>query len=260
MSWIEDPGALLVATGEGLGNRFVIARAAVLRDAGATPAAMARAVCGEQWDGLLLIEEHGLAEIINRDGSPGGTCLNGLRVLARLDGGESGLFRMDGREVSWRRVDAGIELSLRGSDIPEDARKPAVFELLGKRAHAVSFWNPHAVVHVDDPQQEELAAYARAATARLDLFPEGVNLELVGPIDAQGSVAMRVMERGVGETEACGSGAVAVALQAWAQGYEGALQVQMPGGSLLLQPLADGGLSLTGDASVRLLVQDSASA
>ena len=260
MSWLEDPGALLVATGEGLGNRFVIANAAVLRQEGATPAALARAVCGDTWDGLLLFDEHGLTEIINRDGSPGGTCLNGLRVLARLDDGAEGAFRMDGREVPWRRVDGGIELRLQGSDVPTETREPEVIELLGKRAQVVRFWNPHCVIHVEDPRQEDLQAYAKAAEARVDLFSNGVNVELIAPITEDGSVIMRVCERGVGETEACGSGAVAVAFAAWSDGWDGPLEVQMTGGSLRLQPLPDGGLELIGEASVRRLVQDSASA
>lgn len=257
MSWLDDPGALLVATGEGLGNRFVIADAAVLRQARATPAELARAVCDESWDGLLLFDQHGLAEIINRDGSPGGACLNGLRVLARLDDGAAGAFCMDGREVPWRRVDDGIELRLRGGDVPREAREPDAFELLGKRAQAVRFWNPHCVVQVDDPQAEDLHAFAKAVATRLDLFPDGVNVELITPNVKDGSVAMRVYERGVGETEACGSGAVAVAFAAWSDGWEGPLEVQMPGGFLRLQPLPDGGLVLIGEASVQRLVQDS---
>ncbi|MCH2101417.1 MAG: hypothetical protein MK209_05810 [Planctomycetes bacterium] len=257
MSWLEDPGSLLVATGEGLGNRFVIADAAVLRKAGATPAAVARMVCSESWDGLLLFDKDGLVEIINRDGSPGGVCLNGLRVLARLDGEETGVFRMDGREVPWHRVDEGIKLHLKGSDVPREILRPETFELLGKRAQVVRFWNPHCVVQVEDPVQENLEAFAKAVQARIDLFPDGVNLELVSPIHGHGELFMRVCERGVGETEPCGSAAVAAAYAAWSDGVEGLIEVRMKGGSLLLQPLPDGGLELVGEANVQWLIQDS---
>lgn len=259
MSWLEDPGALLVATGEGLGNRFVIADAAVLRQARATPAAVARAVCGRDWDGLLVLDDGDRAEIVNRDGSPGGTCLNGLRVLARLDGGEKGVLRMDGREVPWRAIEDQIELTILGPDIPALARQPQRFELMGREARGVFFWNPHCVVCVDDPAAEDLDRWAQAARARLDLFPAGVNVELVSAIH-DGEVAMRVSERGVGETEACGSGAVAVALEAWARGHEGPLLVRMPGGNLRLQPTEQGGLTLRGGATVQRLAQDSAPA
>ena len=131
------------------------------------------------------------------------------------------------------------------------------------RGNTVTF--PHAdtmrcVIHVEDPRQEDLQAYAKAAEARVDLFPNSVNVELIAPITEDGSVIMRVCERGVGETEACGSGAVAVAFAAWSDGWDGQLEVQMTGGSLRLQPLPDGGLELIGEASVRRLVQDSASA
>jgi diaminopimelate epimerase len=272
VSWQEDPGALLAATGEGLGNRFVIARAADLHEAGVTPAALARAVCGEVWDGLLVVGSFETtaakpaaavpvidAEIINRDGSPGGTCLNGLRVLAVLSDLPAGIFRMDQREVSWRRVGDEIELMIAGADVPQAARQPFGFELLGRRARVVEFWNPHCVVEVDDPAQEDLQAFFRAARERSDLFPEGVNLELVTRVQA-GKLQMRVCERGVGETEACGSGAVAAALAAWSEGQRSAIEVQMPGGSLLLQPAPSGGLQLCGGASVRRLVEESETA
>lgn len=278
MSWEEDPGALLSATGEGLGNRFVIAQAADLHEAGATPAALARAVCGEVWDGLLVVGGYAStaaatdsdpepvtpavvvdAEIINRDGSPGGTCLNGLRVLAVLSDLAAGTFRMDQREVAWRRVGEEIELTIAGADVPQSARQPFGFELLGHRARAVEFWNPHCVVEVDDPAQEDLMAFFRAASERSDLFPRGVNLELVTRVQA-GTLKMRVCERGVGETEACGSGAVAAALAVWSRGDRSSIQVQMPGGSLLLQPAPSGGLQLCGGASVRPLRKESETA
>lgn len=272
MSWQEEPGALLSATGEGLGNRFVIARAADLREAGATPAALARAVCGEVWDGLLVVGSYDPAaaapaatvpvvdaEIINRDGSPGGTCLNGLRVLAVLSGLPAGIFRMDQREVSWRRVGEEVELMIAGADVPHTARQPLGFELLGHRARAVEFWNPHCVVEVDHPAKEDLLAFFRAANERSDLFPDGVNLELVTRVH-DGKLQMRVCERGVGETEACGSGAVAAALAVWSEGDRSAIQVQMPGGSLLLQPAPSGGLQLCGGATVQRLHEESETA
>ncbi len=272
MNWQEDPGALLSATGEGLGNRFVVARAADLREAGATPAALARAVCGEVWDGLLVVDDSDqtptepattvpviAAEIMNRDGSPGGTCLNGLRVLAVLSGSPAGIFRMDQREVSWRRVADEIELMIAGQDVPQAARQPSSFELLGHRARVVEFWNPHCVVEVEDPAKEDLMAFFRAASARSDLFPAGVNLELVTRAQ-DGKLQMRVCERGVGETEACGSGAVAAALVVWSEGDRSALEVQMPGGSLQLQPAPSGGLQLRGGASVQRLPEESETA
>jgi diaminopimelate epimerase len=272
VSWQEDPGALLSATGEGLGNRFVVARAEDLREAGVTPAALARAVCGEVWDGLLVVGSYDTtaaepaarapviaAEIINRDGSPGGTCLNGLRVLAVLSDLPAGIFRMDQREVSWRRVGDEIELMIVGADVPHTARRPFGFELLGHRARAVEFWNPHCVVEVDDPAQEDLEAFFRAASERSDLFPDGVNLELITKLQG-GKLQMRVCERGVGETEACGSGAVAAALAVWSEGDRNAIEVQMQGGSLLLQPAPSGGLQLCGGASVRRLPEESETA
>lgn len=241
--------SLLVATGEGLGNRFVIADEETLRDAGVDPASLAPLACGDRYDGLLLRGADHRAAVINRDGSDGGTCLNGLRVLAMLDGADTGTLVMDGRAVAWRRQGSCVALTLRAEDLPQAARQPESCVVRGRDALAVQFWNPHCVIEVADPAAEDLAAWAHAARALTRTFPGGVNTELVRQLDAS-RVQMRVFERGVGETQACGSGAVAVALAAWSQGSRASLEVLMPGGSVHLHPLADGGMELVGEASV----------
>lgn len=241
-------------TGEGCGNRFALARAADLLAAGvgeAELAEFARRACGERQDGLLVIGERDAggavaARILNRDGSEGGTCLNGLRVAACADGGEHGAFRMDGRTIRWRRAGAGrYALELRGLD----AVAMRDVEVDGRRGVAVDFWNPHAVFEVEDPGAFPLAAFAARCDARADLFPAGVNVEIVhhsGPAELR----LRVRERGVGETRACGSGALAAALAAWRSGAEAALRVRMPGGALRLERRADGAVELLGPASL----------
>ena len=81
----------------------------------------------------------------------------------------------------------------------------------------------------------ELAALDVAAPVSFDAgqFPEGVNVEVV-TAPANGSVSMRVHERGVGETRSCGTGTVAAAVAALAhQGSStGTLQVRIPGGEV----------------------------
>lgn len=256
-----SPESVLVAAGEGLGNRFLVADGRRLEEFGVSASALAAELCGDAWDGLLVVgapvrrrprQRVGAwvpvvpVEVVNRDGSAGGTCLNGLRVVAALSGDPGGVFQMDGRWISWLPVEEGYELMIAGEDLPAAATQPEAFEVDGQAARAVGFWNPHCVVRVPDVDAADLVALAAAATAS-GRFPDGVNLEAVSaPRD--GPIRMRVLERGVGETQACGSGAVAVALAAWADGAEGALEVQMPGGSLQLQRAPDGGVALRGPA------------
>ena len=98
-----------------------------------------------------------------------------------------------------------------------------------------------------DVDAADLSLIADSARAVEIYFPDGANVEVVSE-DGPGRVRMRVDERGVGETQACASGAVAVALSAWGGGLEGPLRVAMPGGELRLVRAKDGGIKLRGGA------------
>jgi diaminopimelate epimerase len=113
----------------------------------------------------------------------------------------------------------------------------------------VSVGNPHLACLVEDP----LAAFDLSRPPGLDPgeFPEGGNVELVRVTGAR-SVAMRVHERGSGETRSCGTGAVAAAAAAAsiANGrIDGAWDVHVPGGDLTVT-LAAGSASLSGPAAI----------
>jgi diaminopimelate epimerase len=83
----------------------------------------------------------------------------------------------------------------------------------------VSVGNPHAVSFVDDLERLDLARRPRWIPA--ETFPEGVNLEFVRVLGPR-HLAMRVHERGVGETRSCGTGTVAAAAAAHGRAGEGA--------------------------------------
>ena len=239
--------------GEGLGNTFLLALEGDVARTGLEPGEVARRVCGDEVDGLLVVgpPAEGRMEIRvwNRDGSPGGACLNGLRVAALWTGQTEGRFRMDGKPVDWRRFsETEVELHLLREGLPEEIVFSSL-ELCGLPALSVPFWNPHCVVLVDDLEEVDLSQLAEAASESRELFPEGVNLEAITDGGEQ-RVRMRVWERGVGETLACGSGAIAVALLAWADGGAGPLAVDMPGGTLVLAPSDEEGILLAGPASV----------
>jgi diaminopimelate epimerase len=295
-----------VARGEGLGNSFLIfeelsqSQVALLQSA-------ADPLCGRNYDGLLVVQnpqsdpassggssasQSTLAvQVINRDGSDGGICLNGLRVVAMWTGEAEGVLCMAGKHVPWRRMAMPavlqpmpsvnglgeterlgnglnaaeqIELHLPAECLTASLWQPKPMEVLGQPAWAVDFWNPHCVIETSEPKSAHLPAFARAARERTDLFPKGVNVEVVRFADAK----MRVDERGVGETQACGSGAVAAAVAIWSKDralgvgqpgsaasaaeerQNGPLTVQMPGGNLTIERSADGGIRLTGGATV----------
>jgi diaminopimelate epimerase len=112
----------------------------------------------------------------------------------------------------------------------------------------VSVGNPHLACLVEDP----LASFDLSRPPGLDpgQFPEGGNVELVR-VTGTRSVAMRVHERGSGETRSCGTGAVAAAAAAAATSgrIDGAWDVHVPGGDLTVT-MAAGGAWLSGPAVI----------
>src|SRR5215469_16203362 len=196
------------------------------------------------------VEAEWFMDYRNADGSLAEMCGNGIRVFARylarhglVTGPEFTLATRSGpRRV---RLDAG-------GDVTADMGAVAVLgpgsALVAGQAYPglrVSVGNPHLACLVEDP----LAAFDLSRPPGLDpgQFPEGGNVELVRVTGAR-SVAMRVHERGSGETRSCGTGAVAAAAAAatvnghggdnWevtgtANGHGGDnWQVTVPGGTL----------------------------
>ena len=112
--------------------------------------------------------------------------------------------------------------------------------------------NPHAVAFVDDlAQAGGLASAPEVSPA--DVFPDGVNVEFVRE-EGPGHIAMRVFERGVGETLSCGTGACAAA---WAHARRHGKPtlpyttvVDVPGGSVQVTETAAGTLELRGPADL----------
>ncbi|BBX36441.1 diaminopimelate epimerase [Mycolicibacterium mageritense DSM 44476 = CIP 104973] len=178
----------------------------------------------------------------NADGSIAQMCGNGVRVFAhylRASGLESADEFVVGslagpRPVVLHRADATeAEVTV---EMGKANRFGTGSATVGGRTFtglAVDVGNPHlACVGVT---ADELAALDVGAPVSFDtqLFPGGVNIEiLTAPVD--GAVAMRVHERGVGETRSCGTGTVAATVAALAhQGADtGTLQVRIPGGEV----------------------------
>jgi diaminopimelate epimerase len=174
----------------------------------------------------------------NADGSIAEMCGNGVRVYARFLVASG--WAQPGRLVlATRGGHKAVEVEASG-DVRVDMGPPEVLGEAGARfgdreavGCAVSMGNPHLVTRVADLDELRRLDLTAPVVGDPDVFPTGVNLEFV--VEApDGSLEMRVHERGVGETLSCGTGACAVAVAA--MGVPGpAREVRVPGGRLLVE-------------------------
>ena len=219
----------------GLGNDYVCINC--FRERVEDPSGFARTLCDRHYgigaDGLILICPSKVSdfkmEIYNSDGSVAGMCGNGIRCLGkyvydyRLTGKEilsietkSGIRNMylhiqDGKACG-AMVDMGVP-RLNAHSIPILSEKDLVInepiEVQEKnyRMTGISMGNPHAVIF-----SEEINGISLEETGReLEFhprFPERANIEFCH-VTARDRMEIRVWERGVGETLACGTGACA---------------------------------------------------
>jgi diaminopimelate epimerase len=176
--------------------------------------------------------------ILNPDGSHAEMSGNGTRIAAAWLMSRTGSARarvhVGPRTVEVRRTEDGLYESELGA-----VEVGALERVDGVELTPVVVGNPHAVV-VGDPARigelgPRLEAHAR--------FPERTNVQ-VARVERPGEVTARVWERGVGETTASGTSAVAVAA---ATHSEGEVVVHFPGGDLRVR-LAGGQAWLTGPA------------
>ena len=176
--------------------------------------------------------------IVNPDGSHAEMSGNGTRIVAAW------LMDRTGSDVAHVHVGPlTVDVRRVGNRLYEsDMGAVEVYErerVAGLDVTSVSVGNPHAVV-VGDPGDLPLIGPLLETHPR---FPNRTNVQVVR-IDGPGEVTARVWERGVGETSASGSSAVAVAA---ATHGEGDVLVHFPGGDLRVR-LHDGRATLTGPA------------
>jgi diaminopimelate epimerase len=227
------------ATWHALGNRYVV----VLRsDAGALDPARARELSVDA-DGVVeVIRSHGnevVVAIWNPDGSQAELSGNGTRIAAAWLASETGatelLVQVGPRAVRARVLEDGrIEQDLGEVEVE------ALETVDGITFVPVWVGNPHAVVVGDLRELDRIGPKLETHPR----FPQRTNVELVR-VDARGEVTARVWERGVGETSASGTGAVAAAA---ATHDAGEVVVHFPGGDLIVE-LEDGQARLTGPAA-----------
>ncbi|MGW4299021.1 diaminopimelate epimerase [Streptomyces sp. NPDC004646] len=204
----------------------------------------------------------------NGDGSIAEMCGNGVRVFARylqhaghVGAGDLAIATRGG--VKRVHIDKAASLDGQG-DITVGMGRASLPEgevtvTVGERswpARNVNMGNPHAVAFVDDLDHAG-NLYTAPPVSPAGAYPEGVNVEFVAD-RAPRHVAMRVHERGSGETRSCGTGACAVAVATARRdgadpavtGLPATYTVDVPGGRLVITERPDGEIEMTGPAVI----------
>ena len=219
------------------------------------PVAFGRFVCDRRSaigaDGLLSIESSRVADarmrVINADGSEAEMCGNGMRCVARYltEAGEGDRLRVETLagiiEADVLRGDPAFDVRLDVST-PEIERR--TFE--GRDVWYVKVGNPHLVIFVDALDAIDLPALAERVQVD-PAYAGGINVHLA--VRTASGLDVKHWERGVGLTMACGTGAVACAAAAIADGStQSPVEVVVPGGRLIVGWDGRGPASLTGPA------------
>ncbi|MFK8052491.1 MAG: diaminopimelate epimerase [Woeseiaceae bacterium] len=205
--------------------------------------------------------------IFNADGGPVEQCGNGVRCVAaaiqasehpetkeklRL-GSPAGLITAEVANDGAVAVDMGVpDFTPAALPMLQSATQPMYdFVIDGDiiRAAAVSVGNPHVVVHTDNVATADVAGLG-AAMGKSHYFPQGVNVGFAEVVDRT-HVRLRVFERGVGETRACGTGACAAMVCLRHNNIvDETVEIALPGGSLMINWRAiDAPVLMTGPAS-----------
>jgi diaminopimelate epimerase len=253
------------AKGHGTGNDFVIVpdpdgdvdltadmvAALCDRHRGLGADGLLRVVRSTAGDGPLWFMDYR-----NADGSLAELCGNGVRVYARYLV-ESGLAA--GPRIPILTLAGPVVAEVSADSVAVDmpvttvyGHSVAVLSGVDYAGTVVTCGNPNLVCRVDDPAKLDLLSGPPSLDA--GVFAAGANVSFVGPTETEGGhprVRVRVVERGVGETLSCGSGACAVAAAVLAEDGRsaGTVIVDTPGGRLTVT-IAGGRTVLAGPAVI----------
>jgi diaminopimelate epimerase len=259
----------------GLGNDFVVveARTAPFEPGPVEARAIADRAKGVGCDQIIAIEPSTTSEarvrFWNADGEEVGACGNGARCAAWLlmeaSGRDEAVFEtqagtLRGRRagdkavtvdmgepgLDWRDIPLAEPMDTRGIELQVGPIDDPVLHTPG----CVSMGNPHVVFFVPDAE----AAPVREVGPMIEhhhLFPARTNVGFAQVL-APDRIRLRVWERGVGETEACGTGACAAAVAACRRGLvDRKVTVVCNGGELTIEwREADGHVLMTGPVAV----------
>jgi diaminopimelate epimerase len=216
---------------QALGNVYLVGAPADL-----TPERV-RELVGDA-DGLVEVSPDGSVVIWNADGSQAELSGNATRIAAAWLRRQTGVD-----EVTIRAAERHVRVRFRPDGLAEqemgEVRVGDPEEVEGIRFRSVDVGNPHAVVEGDPDDVTRIGPLLETHPR----FPQRTNVQ-VAQVEREGRVTARVWERGVGETQSSGTGAVAVAA---ACGGEGETAVRFPGGELTVR-IEDGRATLIGPA------------
>ncbi len=220
-------------------------------------------------DQLVLIEPPrnspavGFLRFYNSDGSEAEACGNATRCIvsrlmqeegcdkiavetvagvlpAHVDGRGLVAVDMGPAQLDWRDIPLSREMDTLHLDLSAGPHHDAV---------AVAIGNPHCIFFVDDADAVDPAEQG-PNVEHSPLFPNRTNVEFVGILD-RNRVRMRVWERGAGITQACGSGACAVAVAAARRGLtDREVEVVLDGGSLFIDWRPDNHVVMSGPVAL----------
>jgi len=189
--------------------------------------------------------------IFNADGSEVSQCGNGARCFAlylqKKDltkkntitvETKSGKLVLTINQDNSVRVEMG-EPNFVPSEIPFITQSQAIeYSLEGQKVGVLSIENPHAVIILKDIDTEDIKAIA-SRLQNSDYFPESVNVGFMQILD-RNEINLRVIERGVGETLACGSGACAAVVHGIQLGLlEDKVKAHLKGGDAFIEFYGD---------------------
>ncbi len=273
---------------QGAGNDFILVEAGgVNRDWSQMAIAMCHHHFGIGADGLLLLLPSDMADfqmrVFDPDGSEAEACGNGLRCLAKYVW-ERGLVSAGTdqilvetvvgiRKVKFHKAEdklIRIQASMgkprfRVKDIPVVIREgegnillpiksmlsyPITVDGTDLLLDLVSMGNPHAVYFSPHPVSDFPLLMLGSKIEQLAIFSNRVNFEVANVI-SRGQIEVRVWERGVGETLACGSGACAVTVAAQLHDYiDRKVDIKLQGGILNVEWDGVGEVLLSGPAEI----------
>jgi diaminopimelate epimerase len=246
----------------GLGNDFVVIDARDTAVAMDQPRAIAIANrrTGIGCDQLILLEPSTVADvkmrIFNADGSEVEACGNATRCIALLMDGPASIETSGGMLLT-QPGDASATVTLEQPAMeweliplamPMDcADMPVSWEQL-ERPMAVNVGNPHVIFFVEDCDAVDLERLGPLIETD-PLFPERINVN-VASVSGPSHLRLRVWERGVGLTRACGTGACATAVSALhSRRVTSPVTVSLPGGDLIIEWAAGESIRMTGPAT-----------
>ena len=263
---------------QGTGNDFLLVEAKdEQRDWGALARAMCERHYGAGADGLMLVLPSQGADVrmrlFNADGSEAEVSGNGVRCLVKyavergLAQPRDGRLRVevasgvleaevigDGEQVEQVRLSMGApRFAAKEVPVLTEMEPPIVdmpLDVAGRTlaVTCLSMGNPHAVLFLDGPVEEYPLEDVGPKVERHPAFPARVNFG-VARVHGRERMELRVWERGVGETLACGTGSSAAMVAARVKGLVGdRVDIKQPGGRLIVDWDGRGEVYLTGPA------------